>query len=71
MRLLHKGESLYCFRDSTSITYGGMLPSDLTISTLHFILFATVSDRLSGVLRSIHYGAFANLLGHERYARGF
>ena len=47
MRLLHKGESLYCFRDSTSITYGGMLPSDLTLSALRFILSATVSDRLS------------------------
>ncbi len=31
-RLLHKGESLCCFRDSASVTYGGMLPSDLTLS---------------------------------------
>ena len=39
-RLLHKGESLCCFRDSASVTYGGMLPSDLTLSALHFILSA-------------------------------
>ena len=25
MRQLHKGESLYCFRDSASVTYGGSL----------------------------------------------
>ena len=24
LRLLHKGESLCCFRDSASVTYGGM-----------------------------------------------
>ena len=41
MRLLHKGESLCCFRDLTSVTYGGMLPSDLTLSALRFILSAT------------------------------
>ena len=29
MRLLHKGESLCCFRDSASVTYGGILPSGL------------------------------------------
>ena len=40
MRLLHKGESRCCFRDSASVTYGGMLPSDLTLSTLRFILSA-------------------------------
>ena len=40
MRLLHKGESLCCFRDSASVTYGGMLPSDLTFSALRFILSA-------------------------------
>ena len=40
MRLLHKGESLRCFRDSASVTYGGMLPSDLTLSALRFILSA-------------------------------
>ena len=40
MRLLHKGESLCCFRDSTSVTYVGMLPSDLTLSALRFILSA-------------------------------
>ncbi len=40
MRLLHKGESLCCFRDSASVTYGGMLPSDLTLSALRFILSA-------------------------------
>ncbi len=40
MGLLHKGESLCCFRDSTSVTYGGMLPSDLTLSALRFILSA-------------------------------
>ena len=39
-RLLHKGESLCCFRDSASVTYGSMLPSDLTLSALRFILFA-------------------------------
>ena len=39
-RLLHKGESLCCFRDSASVTYGGMLPSDLTLSALRFILSA-------------------------------
>ena len=39
-RLLHKGESLCCFRDSASVTYGGMLPSDLTLSALRFILYA-------------------------------
>ena len=38
--LLHKGESLCCFRDSASVTYGCMLPSDLTLSALRFILFA-------------------------------
>ena len=38
MRLLHKGESLCCFRDSASVTYGCMLPSDLTLSTLRLIL---------------------------------
>ena len=40
MRLLHKGESLCCFRDSASVTYRGMLPSDLTLSALRFILSA-------------------------------
>ena len=40
MRLLHKGESQCCFRDSASVTYGGMLPSDLTLSALRFILSA-------------------------------
>ena len=40
MRLLHKGESLCCFRDSASVTYGGMLPSDLPLSALRFILSA-------------------------------
>ena len=40
MRLLHKGESLCCFRDSASVTYGGMLPSGLTLSALRFILSA-------------------------------
>ena len=40
MRLLHKGESLCCFRGSASVTYGGMLPSDLTLSALRFILSA-------------------------------
>ena len=39
-RLLHKGESLCRFRDSASVTYGGMLPSDLPLSTLRFILSA-------------------------------
>ena len=39
-RLLHKGESLCCFRDSASVTYGGMLPSELTLSALRFILSA-------------------------------
>ena len=39
-KLLHKGESLCCFRDSASVTYGGMLPSDLTLSALRFILSA-------------------------------
>ena len=42
-RLLHKGESLCCFRASASVTYGGMLPSDLTLSALRFILSAIVS----------------------------
>ena len=37
-RLLHKGESLCCFRDSALVTYGGMLPSDLPLSALRFIL---------------------------------
>ena len=37
---MHKGESLCCFRDSASVTYGGMLPSDLTLSALRFILYA-------------------------------
>ncbi len=40
MGLLHKGESLCCFRDSASVTYGGMLPSGLTLSALRFILSA-------------------------------
>ena len=40
LRLLHKGESLCCFRDSASVTYVGMLPSDLTLSALRFILSA-------------------------------
>ncbi len=40
LRLLHKGESLCCFRDSASVTYVGMLPSDLTLSALLFILSA-------------------------------
>ena len=40
MRLLYKGESLCCFRDLASVTYGGMLPSDLTLSALRFILSA-------------------------------
>ena len=40
LRLLHKGESQCCFRDSASVTYGGMLPSDLTLSALRFILSA-------------------------------
>ena len=40
MRLLHKGESLCCFRDSASVTYGGMLLSGLTLSALRFILSA-------------------------------
>ena len=40
MGLLHKGESLCCFRDSASVTYGCMLPSDLTLSALRFILSA-------------------------------
>ena len=40
MRLLHKGESLCCFRDSASVTYGCMLPSDLPLSVLRFILSA-------------------------------
>ena len=40
MRLLHKGESLCCFRDSALVTYGSMLPSDLTLSALRFILSA-------------------------------
>ena len=39
-RLLHKGESRCCFRDSALVTYGGMLPSDLTLSALRFILSA-------------------------------
>ena len=37
---MHKGESLCCFQDSASVTYGGMLPSDLTLSALRFILSA-------------------------------
>ena len=40
MRLLHKGASLCCFRDSASVTYVGMLSSDLTLSALRFILSA-------------------------------
>ena len=40
LRLLHKGESLCCFRDSASVTYRGMPPSDLTLSALRFILSA-------------------------------
>ena len=39
-RLLHKGESLCCLQDSASVTYEGMLPSDLTLSALRFILSA-------------------------------
>ena len=35
--LLHKGESLCCFRDSALVTYGGMLPSDLPLRALRFI----------------------------------
>ena len=46
-RLLHKGESLCCFRDSASVTYGGVLPSDLTLSALRFILSAKSGARLS------------------------
>ena len=37
---MHKGESLCCFRDSASVIYGCMLPSDLTLSALRFILSA-------------------------------
>ena len=37
MRLLHKGASPCCFRDSASVTYGGVLPLDLTLSVLRFI----------------------------------
>ena len=37
---MHKGESLCCFRDSASVTYGCMLPSNLTLSALRFILSA-------------------------------
>ena len=37
---MHKGESLCRFRDSASVTYGCMLPSDLTLSALRFILSA-------------------------------
>ena len=40
LETLHKGESLCCFRDSASVTYGGMLPSDLTLSALRLILSA-------------------------------
>ena len=40
LRLLHNGESLCCFRDSALVTYGGMLPSDLPLSALRFILSA-------------------------------
>ncbi|KXB34085.1 hypothetical protein HMPREF1869_01321 [Bacteroidales bacterium KA00251] len=40
LRLLHKGESLCCFRDSALSQYGGMLPSDLTLCALRFILSA-------------------------------
>ena len=44
MRLLHKGESLCCFRDLASVTYGGMLLSDLTLSALRFILSAKLGQ---------------------------
>ncbi|KXB33307.1 hypothetical protein HMPREF1869_01624 [Bacteroidales bacterium KA00251] len=37
---MHKGESLCCFRDSALSQYGGMLPSDLTLCALRFILSA-------------------------------
>ena len=40
IRLLHKGESLCCFRNSASVTYGGVFPSDFTLSALSFSLFA-------------------------------
>ncbi|KXB35750.1 hypothetical protein HMPREF1869_00919, partial [Bacteroidales bacterium KA00251] len=37
-RLLHKGESLCCLRDSALVTYGGMLPLGLILSDLRFFL---------------------------------
>ena len=40
MRLLHQGALLCCLRDSASVTYGGLLPSVLTLRALRFILSA-------------------------------
>ena len=55
MRLLHKGESLCCFRDSASVTYGGMLPSDLTLSALRFILSAKSGQSCSKIVRLLTF----------------
>ena len=70
-RLLHKGESRCCFRDSASVTYEGMLPSDLTLRALRFILSAKsrqsclqdceTVDFYNSLIKSEH-----NLLSRER-----
>ncbi len=60
-----------CFRDSASVTYEGMLPSDLTLSALRFILSAKsiqsclqdceTVDFYNSLIKSEH-----NLLSRER-----
>ncbi|KXB33686.1 hypothetical protein HMPREF1869_01415 [Bacteroidales bacterium KA00251] len=55
MRLLHKGESLCCFRDSALSQYGGMLPSDLTLCALRFILSAKSRQSCSQDLETVDF----------------
>ena len=64
MRLLHKGESLCCFRDSALVTYGGMLPSDLTLSALRFILSAKSRQSCSQDCETVD---FCNSLKMKKY----
>ena len=61
-RLLHKGESLCCFRDSASVTYGCMLPSDLTLSALRFILSTKSRGGVSIVHLSFERGGRLGIL---------
>ena len=66
MRLLHKGESLCCFRDSASVTYGGMLPSDLTLSALRFILSAESGQSCKQDCETVGFCNSLNIDGRAR-----